>query len=72
MRIRITTIREIPDELFWQWVWMLNEGNPDGPISGKELMEKRKICFSNTHRMGRYITRATTTYELISLGGMRN
>jgi hypothetical protein len=60
MKIKITTIREIEDQDYDNWIYQLNTVAKIN-IDGKELKEKG--TFSITDDLG--YTRATTTYEII-------
>ena len=64
MKIKITTIREIDDQDFWNWINAINMG-PSGPINGDELLKKGKVTYSSVDCIGFRKTSATTTYQII-------
>lgn len=65
MKIKITTIREFPDDEYWNWVRAVNQGGT-GPIDGKKLKEEGLITFESEGRIGAFATtRAKTTYEIV-------
>ena len=66
MKIKITTVREFNSDDYWEWILGVNMGDPLGPISGKELLEKGKVSYTSTDRIGNFkTTTATTEYEIL-------
>jgi hypothetical protein len=66
MKIRTTTVREIDDSDYWNWVKAVNMGNPLHPIDGKKLLKTRKEEHSSFDMVeGGRSTIATTTYEIL-------
>lgn len=69
MRVKITTIRDFPDDQYWKWVIMANHVNGNDPfrrLDGHELKEKGIFKITSEDLIGAFsTTRATTTYEIM-------
>jgi len=65
MKIRIETIREIPEEMFWDWIKVANGGAVPGPTGGASLLRKGRFEHTSIERNSLGETRATTTYEVL-------
>jgi hypothetical protein len=66
MKIRMTTVREIDDSDYWNWIKAVNMGNPLHPIDGKKLLKTRKAEITSFDMVeGGRSTIATTTYEIL-------
>lgn len=67
MKIKITTIREIDDCDYNDWINAINMG-PSGPIDGNELLKKGSFTYTSVDRLGHRKTSATTTYQILREG----
>lgn len=64
MKIRLTTIREIPDDEYWHLIVALRYSLPW--LNGQKLLKKGKQTYSSEDIIGLSKTSATTTIEIMN------